>query len=90
MPQIPVNKGRIARPACMGKRELGQVLKKLDLDDPRGKKAGEFLRIHDRTVRRWLSGDSPVDARTAMLLKAMVKYKITPQQCNQFLLKRET
>lgn len=90
MPHTPVNKGRIAQPACMGKDEFKTLLVKLKLDDPRGKKAGKFLRMHDRTIRRYLTGQSPVDARTAMLLKLMTKKKVTPQQCNHFLPKEET
>lgn len=40
--------------------------------------AGEFLIGNPRTSRRWASGESPVPQSVAMLLRLMIKLKLSP------------
>jgi DNA-binding transcriptional regulator YiaG len=40
--------------------------------------AGRFLKVGERTSRRWAAGDSPIPESAAILLRLMVKHGIMP------------
>ena len=40
--------------------------------------AARFLGHNDSTVRRWIAGKFPIPHTVAMLLRVMVRYRLTP------------
>jgi hypothetical protein len=42
--------------------------------------AAEFLGVDDTTSRRWIADKHPIPDATVMLLRAMVRYKLTPSR----------
>lgn len=61
------------RPSYMSGPEYREVLEKLNLTPS---SAAKILHVNPRTSRRWASGETPINARTAMLLRQMAKGKI--------------
>lgn len=53
------------------------ILKRLGLSQ---RKAGPFLGVNERTSRKWIAGDSPVPLSAALLLRLMVKLKLSPDE----------
>jgi hypothetical protein len=53
--------------AAIGKLGLSQV------------GAARFLKVGPRTSRRWIAGDARVPHAVALLLTAMIEYKIKPE-----------
>ena len=60
----------------MTKREYSAAIDELGLSQVG---AAEFLRIGDRTSRRWIAGDSPIPHAVRLLLTLMVDRKIKPE-----------
>jgi hypothetical protein len=81
------NIGRVAKPSHMEPKALNCALKKLHLLDANGDKAGQFLDLHPRSVTRMLTGKIPIDARTAMLLRLMIRKKVSPKFARTLLVK---
>lgn len=59
----------------MKPKEYLAAIEKLGLTQA---KAGEFVGFTARQSRRWISGDYPVPAAVAMLLRLMLKHKVRP------------
>lgn len=76
------NRGRIAQPSHMPRQEFSFWLATYGLDYLTG---ARFLRMHPRSVLRMIRGEVPIDARTAMLLRLMVKTKISPAKVAELL-----
>ena len=66
---------KLNRGGAMTADHYGRLIKRLGLSQ-RG--AARFFGINDRTARHYSAGTAPVDRRTGMLLEAMVKHKIAP------------
>lgn len=43
--------------------------------------AGSFLGVDERTSRRWVAGDAAIPVAVAKLLRLMIKFEITPEDC---------
>lgn len=76
------NKGRIAQPSYMPRNELRSLLEQFGLNSLTG---ARFLRIHPRSLARLIKGEVPIDARTAMLLRVMAKFRISPEEVSNLL-----
>ena len=59
----------------MNETEYSKAIKKLGLSQVG---AGQFFGVSVKTSPRWARGESPVHPAVAMLLRVMLKYKLTP------------
>jgi DNA-binding transcriptional regulator YiaG len=42
--------------------------------------AARFLKLSDRTVRKWVAGEARIPGSVAMLLRLMIKLKLKPEE----------
>lgn len=61
----------------MKKNEYRAAIEALDLSQLA---AGDFLEIGERTSRRYALGESPIPGSVAILLRHMVRHKLTPDE----------
>jgi plasmid maintenance system antidote protein VapI len=50
--------------------------------------AAEFLGVDETTSRRWIANKNPVRRSAAMLLRVMIRYRLSPQNI-ETLMKKE-
>jgi plasmid maintenance system antidote protein VapI len=50
--------------------------------------AARFLGVDDTTSRRWIADKHPIPDSTAMLLRVMIRYRLTPKSVTA-LMKKE-
>ena len=55
--------------------EYEKAIERLDLSQVA---AARFLGVDDTTSRRWIADKHPIPDATAMLLRVMIRYKLTP------------
>lgn len=60
------------RPSFMSRAEYRDLRDQLGLTNDA---LAKLMRVNPRTVRRWQSGESSINARTAMVLRGMAKSK---------------
>jgi DNA-binding transcriptional regulator YiaG len=56
--------------------QLQRALDQLDLSQRR---AARFLKVDERTVRKWIAGDARIPEAVAKLLRLMIQLKIDPK-----------
>jgi DNA-binding transcriptional regulator YiaG len=56
--------------------QLQRTLDQLDLSQ-RG--AARFLKVDERTVRKWIAGNARIPEAVAMLLRLMIRLKLKPE-----------
>jgi DNA-binding transcriptional regulator YdaS (Cro superfamily) len=59
----------------MSPRDFKYAIDILGLDQA---KTARVLGISERTTRRYIRGETPIPAAHSLLLRAMVRYKVTP------------
>ena len=57
----------------MTPKQYIEALARLDLSQ---RAAGRFLKVDERTSRRWVSGESAIPESVALLLRLMIKLKL--------------
>lgn len=59
----------------MTPKQYAEAIQRLGLSQ---RAAGAFLKIGERQSRRWIAGDAKVTESAAMLLRLMIRLKLTP------------
>jgi hypothetical protein len=60
----------------MTKKQYADALNRLGLSQVG---AAAFLKVGDRTSRRWIAGDAPIPHAVGLLLTLMISKKIKPE-----------
>jgi len=60
----------------MTPKQYADTIERLGLSQ---RAAGKFLKIGERQSRRYIAGDAKIPETTAMLLRLMVRLKLTPE-----------
>lgn len=91
MAKSPKTLGRLPQPSYMPVPKFRESLERLSIISPddsdymASRKVESFLHVHQRTVQRWFAEESPIDARTAMLLHVLVKHGISASKAESCL-----
>lgn len=59
----------------MTPKQYAEAIARLGLSQ---RAAGKFLHIGERQSRRWIAGEAKIDESAAILLRLMIKLKLTP------------
>ncbi|MCD9821172.1 hypothetical protein [Bradyrhizobium japonicum] len=65
--------------------EYQRAIKRLDLTQV---EAARFLGVDETTSRRWVAERSPVPRAVAMLLRLMIRYRLSPDQVAKITLRK--
>lgn len=69
----------------MNGEEYRKAIERLDLTQV---EAARFLGVDDTTSRRWVADKSPVPRATVMLLRLMIRYRLSPDHVQTLVAKR--
>lgn len=61
----------------MTPKQYAEALTRLGLSQ---RAAGKFLGVDERTSRKWIAGDARIPESVALLLRLMIRLKITPDE----------
>jgi hypothetical protein len=61
-------------------KQYAEAITRLGLSQ---RSAGKFLGVDERTSRKWVAGDSRIPESVALLLRLMVRLKLTPDDVKQ-------
>jgi hypothetical protein len=65
--------------------EYAKAIERLDLTQV---EAARFLGVDDTTSRRWVADRSPVPRAVTMLLRLMIRYRLSPDHVQTLVAKR--
>jgi transposase-like protein len=69
----------------MNGTEYSKAIARLDLTQV---EAARFLGVDDTTSRRWVADRSPIPRAVAMLLRLMIRYRLSPDHVSALTLRK--
>jgi DNA-binding transcriptional regulator YiaG len=61
----------------MTPKQYAEAIDRLGLSQ---RSAGKFLGVDERTSRKWIAGDARIPESVALLLRLMIKLKLSPDE----------